>query len=320
MQKKCLLIAAFAAACLSAHATVLTETFANDPALDGWRIIGDTNLAQWDSTNHNLQFTWDSSQTNTYFYHPLGSVLSRDDDFSIAFDIKLNDVGPGSDPAKAFSFPVAVGFLNLEEATQPGFLRGTGVSSPDLCEFDYFYDSGYGATDWPQFVNTNSTFNYNSADDYAVYTFNNGEWYHVFMNYTSSNQTMVTTVTSDSTNFTIVDPLMPSFGDFRVDTVSISSYNDDQGYGSSVLAHGAVANISVTLPPPPITSFQAGLSNGIWVARFVSRTNWTYTLQRSLDLNSWTDATTASGNGGTLSLQDNANGAMQIYRIRAQRP
>lgn len=320
MQKKCLLFAALAAACLSVHATVLSETFTNDPALDGWQIVGDTNLAQWDSTNHNLQFTWDSAQTNTYFYHLLGTVLTRDDDFSIGFDILLHDIGAGPDPTKAFSFPIAVGFLNLTEATQSTFLRGTGVSSPDLCEFDYFYDSGYGATDWPQFVDTNSAFNYNSSDDYAVYPFNNGEWYHVFMNYTASNQTMVTTVSSVSTNFTVIDPLMPSFSDFRLDTVSISSYNDDQGYGSSVLAHGAVANLTATLPPPPITSFQAGLSNGVWTAQFLSRTNWTYTLQRSSDLKSWNDATTSDGNGGTLSLQDNPNGTMQFYRVRAQRP
>jgi hypothetical protein len=140
------------------------------------------------------------------------------------------------------------------------------------------------------------------------------------MSYTASNETMVTTVSSVSTNFTITDPLMATLGDFRVDTFSISSYNDDQGYGSSVLAHGAVANITVTLPPPPITAFQAGLSNGVWTAQFLSRTNWSYTLQRSSDLNAWTDATTANGNGGTLSLQDNPNGIMQFYRVRAQRP
>lgn len=319
MQKIFILIAAIAAACSSVHATVLSENFSTDPTQDGWQIIGDTNLARWDSTNHNLQFTWDSGQTNTYFNHPLGTVLTRDDDFSVGFDLLLHDIGPGPDTNKTFSFGITVGLLNLSEATQPGFLRGTGYSSPDLCEFDYFFDSGYGATAWPLIVDTNSTFNYNSADDYAVYAFNNEEWYHVLMNYTASNRTMVTTVSSVSTNFTITDPIAPSIGDFRVDTISVTSFNDDQGYGSSVIAHGVVDNIAVTLPPPPITTFSGAFSNGVWTEQFVSRTNWTYTLERSADLQTWTTATTASGTGGSLQLQDSSSGVMGFYRVKAQR-
>ena len=61
------------------HATVITEDFSADPRSNGWQIFGNTNLFQWDSTNHNLDVTWDSSQTNSYFYHPLGTILTRDD-------------------------------------------------------------------------------------------------------------------------------------------------------------------------------------------------------------------------------------------------
>ncbi len=297
----------------------LQESFVSDPLADGWQIFGNTNLFAWNATNKNLDVTWDSGQSNSYFYHPLGSVLNRDDDFSLAFDLLLKDIGPGPDPTKSFSFGITIGLLNFAEATKPGFLRGTGFLSPDLCEFDYFFDSGFGTTDWPLFVDTNSTFNFNSGDDYAVYAFNTNEWYHVLMNYTSSNHTMVTTISSVSTNLTIVDPLASSLGDFRVDTLSISSFNDDQGYGSSVLAHGTVANIAMTLPPPAVTSFHGGFSNNAWSANFVSRTNWNYTLQRSTDLNTWTDAASVSGNGGALQLQDNSGGAMQFYRVKAQR-
>jgi len=319
MQKKCLLIAALFAVCFAVHATVLSENFSSDPALDGWRISGNTNLAQWDSTNHTLQFTWDSGQTNTYFYHPLGTVLDRDDDFSVAFDLFLKDIGPGPDPDKSFSFDITIGLLNFSDATRPGFLRGTGYSSPDLCEFDYFFDSGYGATVWPLIVDTNSTFNYNSSDDYAVSALDTNTWYHVLMNYTASNHTMVTMVSSATTNFSITDPVAASIGDFRLDTISVSSFNDDQGYGSSVLAHGAVANIALTLPPPAVTSFQGGLSDGTWSAQFISRTNWTYTLQRSTDLQTWSDAGTTNGNGGTIQFEDNANGTTQFYRVEATR-
>ena len=57
-------------ACVNANTIV--ERFTTDPALDGWQVFGDTNLFQWDSANQNLAVTWDSSQTNSYFYHLLG--------------------------------------------------------------------------------------------------------------------------------------------------------------------------------------------------------------------------------------------------------
>lgn len=320
MYKKCLFVAALSAvACVTLNAAVFSEDFSSDPSSRGWKVYGNANLAQWDSTNHVLQFKWDSGQPNTYFHHPLGTMLGREDDFSVSFDLFLKDIGPGPDPTKTFSFGITVGLLNFSEATNATFLRGTGMSSPNLCEFDYFFDSGFGATVWPQLVDSNSTFNYSGANDYAVYAFNTNEWYHVVMNYTASNHAMLTTVSSASANFTINDPLASTFKDFRVDTISVTSFNDDQGYGSSVLANGAVRNISVTLPPLPVTTFSSVASNGVWTAQFMSRTNWTYTLQRSTDLKTWTDGVSAAGDGTAIQLQDSANGEMKFYRIKATR-
>jgi len=59
--------------------------------------------------------------------------------------------------------------LNLDIATGTNFIRGTGSGSPDLAEVAYFWDSGFGATLWPTFVDTNSAFNYNSSSDYSVF-------------------------------------------------------------------------------------------------------------------------------------------------------
>ena len=87
MQKKSLLALAAAgfAFVSTLDAGTLTENFSHDPALDGWQVFGDTNLFHWDSVNHNLQVTWDSSQSNSYFYHPLGTILGTNDDFSMSF-------------------------------------------------------------------------------------------------------------------------------------------------------------------------------------------------------------------------------------------
>ena len=310
-------------------ATTITGNFTNNPSLDGWRIFGDTNLFQWDSANQNLAVTWDSSQTNGYFYHPLGTVLTRYDDFSIAFDLRLHDIGMNlADPIKTNSFELAIGFLNLGEATQTSFLRGTGYNSPDLVEFDYFWDSGYGATVWPAFVDTFTDFNYNSSSDYAVFALTPDDWYHVVMTYTASNQTLVTTLTNfeQTAGVSISQLVNDYFGDYRVDAISISSYSDagqDPTYGEgSILAHGTVGNFAVTVPPPPVQNLAGAFSNGVWQAQFTAPTNWLYTLQRSADFQAWTNVSPATpGTGTNLFLPDaSAPAGGAFYRIEADRP
>src|SRR6266567_1914226 len=107
------------------NAGTIIEDFSIDPLQNGWNTFGQANLFQWDSTNHNLRVTWDSSQPNSYFYHSLDTILTRDDDFSLAFDMRLDDIGPGPNTNKPSTFPIAVGFLNLDGATQTNFVRGT---------------------------------------------------------------------------------------------------------------------------------------------------------------------------------------------------
>jgi hypothetical protein len=301
------------------QATTITENFSTNPSLDGWKIFGDTNLFQWDSTNHDLTVTWDSSQTNSYFYHSLGTILTRDDDFSLAFDLELNNA-----EASGYGFELAIGFLNLAEATSTNFNRSTGANSPDLVEFTYFPDTDYfSATVWPILVDTNSLFNYNTNTDYAIYAPTLGDWYHVVMTYTSSNQTMVTTMTNfeQTSGITVVDPLATNFTDFRVDTISINSYQDD-GLGDSIFAQGSVDNFVVTLPPPSIQNFTGGFSNGIWQVQFISQSNWLYTLQRTANFQSWTNVSpAAAGNATNLFLQDtNPPANKAFYRVMAERP
>ena len=308
-----------------ARATVITEDFTNDPSQAGWQIFGDTSLFQWDPANHNLEVTWDSSQPNSYFYHRLGTILTRDDDFSVAFDLQLNDVEAGG-----YGFELAAGLLNLAEATSTNFNRssGEGGNSPDLVELTYFPDVGYGPTLWPVFIDTNSDFNYNGASDYAIFAPAPGDWYHIVMTYTASNETMVTTMTNfeQTAGVTIIDPLNLTnadypFTDFRVDTISINSYRDD-GLGDSIYAQGVLDNFVVTLPPPPIQNLTGAFSNGVWQVQFSSRSNWLYTLQRAVDFRSWTNVLpTVPGNATNLFLQDaNPPPDKAFYRVYAQRP
>jgi hypothetical protein len=309
-----------------AAATTISEDFSSNPLQKGWRIVGDTNLFHWDAANQNLQVTWDSSQPNSYFCQPLGIVLTRDDDFSVAFDLRLANIGAGPDTNKATSFPIAIGLLNLDVAAGTNFVRGTGSSSPDLAEIAYFWDSGFGATLWPTFVDTNSTFNYNSSSDYAIFALAPGDWYHILMNYTASNQTSVVTVTNfEKTSGVMIRQLLnTNFGDYRLGSISISSYSDagqDPQYAGSVLAQGIVDNLLVTGPAPPLENVVGSLSNGVWQVQFTGLTHWFYTLEQTVDFQSWLRASpTLEGSAPMVLVATNATATAAFYRVRAERP
>jgi hypothetical protein len=307
------------------QADTLTQDFSADPAGQGWRVFGNTNLFAWDRTNQDLQVTWDSSQPDSYFYHNLGTVLGRDDDFSIAFDLRLKDIGPGANTNKSGAYELAVALLNFKEATSTNFLRGTGTDSPDLVEFDYFRDAGFGATIWPTFISSAKAYNYNGPGDYTLLGINPGDQYHIEMAYTASTAILATTMTRNGAPFGPINPvpLSTNFTDFRVDTFAICSYSDTGDDYDSLLAHGVVDNVVITTPAPPVTAVNGGITNGNgWQVNFPGKTNWVYTLERTVDLVSWTAASgTVSGGGTNVVLQDSApRAAGAFYRVRAQKP
>jgi hypothetical protein len=305
----------------TALAATLAENFTSDPAADGWQVFGDTNLFQWDSTNQNLAVTWDSSQPNSYFYHPLGTILTRNDDFSIAFDLQLNDAEAGG-----YGFEIAISLLNFADATNAVLERGVGVDpvygAQNVTELDYFPDAGFGATISPTMISSNNQFA--SAFDYPL-ELASGVLFHVVMTYTAGSQTLSTAITNenDGQPFGPIDDVQldTNFTDVRLDTVAVSSYSDTNSYGS-VLVHGTVANLVVTVPPPPVQGLSGSLSNGQWQVQFISRTHWLYTLQQTADFQSWSDVSLpASGSGTNLFLQDtHAPADRGFYRVRADRP
>jgi len=298
-----------------AHATVITENFSANPLQNGWRIFGNTNLFQWNSTNQNLEVTWDSSQPNSYFYHPLGTILTTNDDFSLAFDIQVSDAD-----ATGF-FELAVGFLNFKDATNANFARGTGSDSPNLVEFDYFPDTGWGPTLSCTMTDTNSIFDF--LEDFVG--LDSGVTYHVVLTHGAGAALVRGQVFINGRLYTAlpVSYLSTNFTDFRLDTVAVSSYTaTNDPWGDSLLAHGGVANFVVTVPPPPVQNLTGSFSNAVWRAQFISRSNWLYTLKRTADFQSWTNVSAATaGNGTNLFLSDaHPPASRAFYRVRAERP
>jgi len=305
-------------------AATFTEDFSSDPRQNGWQIFGDTNLFQCDSTNGNLDVTWDSSQTNSYFYHPLGTILARDDSFHLSFDLTFQDYASGTTPGKPYDFEAAIGFLNLANATQTNFSRGAGVNAiygPDnLVEFDFFPAfSTYQPTISQVVVSTNNAWRYNNSNQRDMTP---GQSFHVDMDYNGMTRTLATMVTNNGVQYgTTQTILVPTNFDFRVAAVSVNSYSDQNATGS-ILAHGTVDNFAITIPPPPMQNLTGSFTNGVWQAQFLSRSNWLYTLQRSADFQSWTNVSSATpGNATNLFVQDTSPPADKaFYRINAQRP
>jgi hypothetical protein len=313
-------------AAFSTNAAVLTEDFSSDPSTRGWKVFGNTNLARWNSTNHYLEFTWDSSQTNTYFYHPLGTVLGKTDDFTFSFDMTLKDVAVGVNPSKPYAFPLCVGLQNFADATSTNFFRGNGHLSPNLTEFAFFGDTGFGPTIWPSFWSTNSVLNYNSSSDYSIMDLPLNVRMHVVLNYTSSNKLVTTTITTNGVSIGTINSfkLSSTFTDYRVGTVAVASYSDGAqapSDGGSLLAHGIIHSISVTTPAPPVQNISMSFSNAHWQAQFAGATNWNYFLESSASLQAWTQvASTSPATNGLILLSDtNAMSGAQFYRVRAQR-
>ena len=142
------------------------------------------------------------------------------------------------------------------------------------------------------------------------------------MDYNGSVRMLTTSVTNHGVQYGMTQTiLVPTNIDFRITAVSVSSYSDQNATGS-ILAHGTVDNLFVTVPSPPVQNLTGNFTNGVWQTQFLSQSNWLYTLQRLPDFQSWTNvSSTMPGNATNLFLQDaSPPPGKAFYRISAQRP
>lgn len=304
----------FAFVAVNCGANTAAQRFLTDPSLDGWRIFGNTNLFQWDSTNHVLDVTWDSTQPNSYFYLPLGKTLSQTDSFCVVIDFQLNDA-----VCTGYSSELGIGLLNFSDATNANYLRTLGTL-PNVFEFDYFPPDEYGdpASDDATLVDAEENFDFS----YDNVTLNPGVTYQILLLYQSNSAAISGEIFTNGQLMTSLPSVYSDIsgddsGAFQLDTLSISSYADD-GFGDDMLAHGTVSKIAVA-SPLPVQTVQI-LSPG--QIQFASDTNWLYTLEQSSDLQNWSPAATAIfGNGTNLVLQaTNLPPDKMFYRVRADLP
>jgi hypothetical protein len=298
------------------------EDFTNPPEASRWQTHGDDSLFQWNPAGH-LDVTWDSSRTNSYFFHPLGTILGKDDDFTLAFDLRLKSVMPGFHPGKPNTFELAIGLINRANATHTNFFRGKGTGTVrNLFELDYFPDAGLGATLWPAVWSTNASLSYRDANDYTLIELPLNTVLRIELTYTATNRTLQSAILADGQPFGPINDLVLSsfFTDFRVDAFAICSYSDE-GTDSSLLATGEIDNVRLTLPPPPVGELALVRNASDWQLNFTSRTNWFYQAEVTSAFDGWQAAgNEMSGTGEVIGLPVEVAGPPKFWRVRATRP
>jgi hypothetical protein len=306
------------------------EDFSSDPAAHGWQGWGNTNLFYWNAAEGAVAVTWDSREPNSYFARPLGTVLGADDSFRLAFDLRLSELTPGIDPTKTNSpFQISVGLIRRADATGPGFVRGSGLQSPNLVEFSFFPDPG-GAWQWgpslTAMVCDRTGLNWSSGG-FAPSGLTTSDVFHVVMDYNAATRVMGTTVLRNGEPFAAPDATSfgTNFTDFRVDAFAICSYSHIgqwPGYEGSILAHGTVDNVELMLPDPPVAAITGTEQGGHWITSFSSQTTWVYTLEATPDFAAWHNVSAATpGTGGLMTLTDtNLLADRALYRVLAERP
>jgi hypothetical protein len=267
------------------------EDFTTDPAGDGWRVHGEESLFRWDSTRERLEVTWDSTRTNSFFYQPLGTVLTRNDDFRVSFTLELDEVRTASPET---TFQLAVGLISRHDALETGFFRGAGVHPTlgprNVVEFNYFPASqSIAPTHSLAAVATNNT-RWATIHLFPV-EFIAGDRIRVEFSMEGTEQELLLSVTRNDTEPILGrTALSAGFGDFRVDTFSITSYSglhQPEGYAGGILARGWMDDIEIAFPDGPLAALELTVADGETHVDLPIIEGWRPRLQRSLDLRAW---------------------------------
>jgi len=306
----------------AAFGAAVELSFQENPAATGWRRLGDPDLFVWDKEAGVLRAKWDSSRPNSAFYLPLGRTLTRAESFAVECELIFEEIRAGADPAKPFSFELAMGFFSAADLADPDFRRGDGVSARNLAELDFFPDAGYGPTLWPMAISSEGRFNYNSPEDFVILELPLKEPLTLRLEYDAEAQSLVASVRrgGDWLLAPHRTPLAESFGDFRVDAAGLCSYSD-AGAGGSLFAAALVRRLRVETPEPPVRELRLEFAGKRPRLCFQAAGGWRYALERSVDLLRWEETASAVvEEAGAAALEDSAPPERKaFYRIRAER-
>jgi hypothetical protein len=301
----------------------VTEDFSSDPS-SLWITGGNTNLFVWDPVARNLSVTWDSSQPQSFFALPLIRQVSLAGSFSFSFDLRLTDVQGGVTPDRPGAMQIAAGLINLGEMAAKESGRAAGKAY-DTVEVDWFPAGtipGYGVVEptispiiFNSLTQPAASFAYPAPPATNV-------TYRFTAAYNAGARTFQTTVTADGNPAWMIPTITLNlfYSDFTVDAFAFIVWNQASSQYDSLLAHGTVDNVLVTVPDPPATKFQL-LQTSPPIFQFVAAPAYTYRLQASPDLKTWTDVAgpVYATNATLIHFTDTRSGlpSMQFFRIRS---
>ena len=307
----------------SIQAAVLREEFSDDPFAAGapWRVIGDAGQFHWNPVEKNLAVTWDSSRQNTFFFLPLGAVLTSHSAFEFAVDLTLFSAGPRPGTSRTNVLQIALALVKQGQLPDGYAQRTVSGRARNMLDFSFFPLADYGPFGTSAFI-APAIF----GEKYAAYSFGNpydladGQNHRIRCRWDPLTRRFATEITGIP-GIQPTDPALPTADDFAVDALAVVLWNEGNTPGDSLMANGTLDNITVTLPDPaqyltgPLTIETATQS-----VRFLSRMAYRYQLEGTGDLNSWNVvAGPLAGTGDELSLSDlrDAYFLQQFYRVRA---
>ena len=264
------------------------ETFDSDPLTEGWSIHGDKSLFEWDEGSESLRVKWDTEKQSSFFYKPLGRVLNESNSFAFTFQITLDSVKAGYLEDKPYTFQVALGLLNISSAIDEKFNRGTGSDSPNLVEWDYFPDTGFGATVSPVVASDKSEFS-------AGFTFPAeliiGKVYSIKLIYDSEERVLKTEMIEDGKSWEKIQTVKISsdFSGFSVDAFSISNFSAKDSE-SSLLAIGSVDEIALATSDTLPKLFGVKINRSQWEAKSFLIDPEIWKVESSSDVINWNRA------------------------------
>ncbi len=317
------------------HWGSIQDDFSEDPQQVGnWEVFGDADLFGWDQEEGRIDVTWDSRRPNSFFYLPIGGKLSRHEDFSLQFEIQLDHLELGIDPAKPFTFPLAVGLVNLASVKRDSFFRGSGIHEEfgprGLVEWSYHPDSGFGATISSGLISLDNQWSLSNTFPLELQM---GSTYSVEMSLDAKSEILSTIMLEDGVPFgpiqdtklsEVFGGLAGGFTDVDVDAFAISSYHDggqpSPEFAGSILASGWVDNIAVHRERS-LKIQNLLVSNGGISVVITGEAGWEYWLEMTTDFDQWeTRGHAQSDASQSITMKDQGiSAANGFYRVIGNR-
>lgn len=185
-------------------------------------------------------FNWNTEFPTSAVFIPLPHYLNQDSSIHLSTHFTLNSLNIDFVPNSFYGFEIALGLFNSTEVFTESFKRGTGTDSPNLIEWDYFPDTGFGATVSPTITDSDSKFfsTFNFPIDLPI-----DADIEVELIYDPSQTKLESVLKIDGELKAIKPVVLPEgdgFNDFLVNSAGFISYqdfNDDGKLSASASIH-----------------------------------------------------------------------------------